>query len=252
VSRFRPRFLLLSAVLLALASLMAATTAARTRTGAAFWVPAPPPPVVIAHYTFDGTGDAAWADVSGNGHTLRPAVNRTGTAQLAVRDAGRAVRFPEPCRKAPCPRLVFRTGTTDKLNPAARPFRYGVSVRLAPNQTSKGQNLLQKGYSTEGSQYKLQVDGRSGHPSCALVAGATIHLVLARVTVADGSWHAVECRRHGTNLAIYVDRVAQGLVTVPADLSIVNQEALTLGGKSAFGDNDQFHGMMDDVWVAVG
>ncbi|BAL91088.1 hypothetical protein AMIS_58680 [Actinoplanes missouriensis 431] len=248
--RFRPCLLLLSGVLLVMASL-AATTAARTGTDRAFWVPAPPPPTMVAHYTFDGAGPEIWADSSGKGHTLTP-VTGHATPELAVRDTGRAVRFPGPCRMSPCPRLVLRAATAPDLNPGVRPFRFGAAVRLAPNRTSKGQNILQKGYSTEGSQYKLQVDGRSGHPSCALVSGAAIHLVLARVTVADDRWHTVECRRHDGNLAVYVDRVAQGIVALPADLSVVNSEPLSLGGKSAFGDNDQFHGMLDDVWVAVG
>ncbi|WP_229071079.1 LamG-like jellyroll fold domain-containing protein [Actinoplanes sp. DH11] len=250
--RYRPRLILLSGVLLVLATLAAATTAVRTRSGAAFWVAAPPPPVVVARYTFDGAGPAAWADVSGNGHRLRPVTGHGAAAGLIGHAAGRAVRFPAPCRQAPCPRLVLRAAPSDKLNPAARPFRFGAALRLAPNRTSAGQNVVQKGYSNEGSQYKLQVDGRSGHPSCALVQGTAIHLVLARVSVSDNRWHSVECRRSGTNLAVYVDGFVQGFRTVPAGLSVVNQEPLSLGGKSAFGDNDQFHGVLDDVWVAVG
>ncbi|BBH71651.1 hypothetical protein ACTI_83360 [Actinoplanes sp. OR16] len=255
MERFRPRLVLFTGALLVLATLLAATTAARTRprSGAAFWVPAPPPPVVVARFPFDGAGAAAWADASGNGHTLKPVTGNGAVAELVDHQAGSAVRFPDPCRrKAPCRRLVLRAVTTADLNPAARPFRYGATMRLAPNRTSNGQNLMQKGYSTEGSQYKLQVDGRSGHPSCALVSGATIHLVLARVTVADDRWHTIECRRHGANLAIYVDGTVQGMVTVPIDLSVVNEEPLSLGGKSAYGDNDQYHGLLDDVWVAVG
>jgi hypothetical protein len=51
-------------------------------------------------------------------------------------------------------------------------------VRLDPGQTSDGQNILQKGYSSTGGQYKLQVDKLPGKPSCAMTSeGAhTIHL----------------------------------------------------------------------------
>lgn len=249
---FRPRFLLLSGVLLVVATLVAAATAARVqRPDAAFWVPAPAP-VIVARYTFDGDGTAAWSDSSGNGNTLLPVSGNDATAHLVGHDAGTAVRFPAPCGSTPCRRLVLQAADRPALNPAASPFRFGASLRLAPNRTSKGQNILQKGYSTEGSQYKLQVDGRSGHPSCALVAGTTIHLVLATVSVADGLWHTVECRRDSASLTVHVDRVARGTITVPAELSVVNTEPLSLGGKSAFGDNDQFHGELDDVWLAVG
>ena len=221
-----------------------------TPTGRAVWVPAPPLREV-ARYTFDGP--APWADTSGNGHTLTPVTGGNATVIRTPRDGGQAVRFPPRCKGGkPCPRLVFRAAGTPALNPGARPLRYGAAVRLAPNRTSKGQNILQKGYSTEGSQYKLQIDGRSGHPSCALVAGRAIHLALARISVADDRWHTVECRRAGTELTVLVDGVTQGTTPVPAALSVSNGRPLSIGGKSAYGDNDQYHGLLDDVWIAMG
>ena len=255
---FRPRRVVFSGVLLLLASLLTATTLARTAStaqhGRAVWRPAPDPVVMTARYPFDGSGPAVWADATGNGHALTPVSGNSATPVLVPRGAGSAVRFPDRCRRAeraPCYRLVLRAANAPALNPAARPFRYGASVRLAPRSTSRGQNILQKGYSTEGSQYKLQVDGRSGHPSCALVSGPTIHLALARTTVADGGWHTLECRRPGTPLSVLVDGATQGRANVPDQLSITNERPLSLGGKSAFGDNDQFHGELDDAWVAI-
>ncbi|MEU4427590.1 LamG-like jellyroll fold domain-containing protein [Actinoplanes sp. NPDC024001] len=227
--------------------LLTGSFATRTR---AVWVPAPPLRYV-AQYTFDGT--APWADASGRGHTLTPVIGGNATVIRTPHDRGQAVRFPPRCaRGRPCPRLVLRAASTPTLNPGARPLRYGAAVRLAPNRTSKGQNVLQKGYSTEGSQYKLQIDGRSGHPSCALVAGPAIHLALARISVADDRWHTLECRRAGTGLAVLVDGVTQGSTTVAAGLAVSNGHPLSIGGKSAYGDNDQYHGLLDDVWVAVG
>jgi hypothetical protein len=221
-----------------------------TPTGRAVWVPAPPLRFV-ARYTFDGT--APMADATGHGHTLSPVAGGNATVARTPHGAGQAVQFPPRCKRGrPCPRLVLRAGSTPSLNPGSRPLRYGASVRLAPNLTSKGQNVLQKGYSTEGSQYKLQIDGRSGHPSCALVAGPGIHLALARISVADDRWHSLECRRAGTGLTVLIDGVAQGGTTVPAGLSVANGRPLSVGGKSAYGDNDQYHGQLDDVWIAVG
>jgi hypothetical protein len=218
----------------------------------AVWVSAPPLPTV-AQYTFDGTGTAAWADASGQGHTLTPVTGGGATVIRTPHAGGQAVRFPPRCRGGgPCPRLVLRAPSSPKLNPGSRPFRYGAAIRLAPNRTSKGQNVLQKGFSTEGSQYKLQIDGRSGHPSCALVAGKAIHLALGRISVADDRWHTLECRRSGPDLTILVDGVTQGTHNMPAGLSVANGRPLSIGGKSAYGDNDQYHGLLDDVWIAVG
>jgi hypothetical protein len=39
---------------------------------------------------------------------------------------------------------------------------------------------------------------------------------------------------------------------VPAGLSVVNDLPLSIGGKGAYQDNDQFQGAVDDVWVSVG
>ncbi len=259
MERIKPRRLLFSGALLLLAVVLAATATAAARsartgqTGRAQWVPATAAPLVFAvRYQFEGTARTAWSDSSGNGHHLTPLTGNGAQVSRARRGAGRAVQFPPPCRRVACPRLVLRARSAPALNPATRPFRYGAALRLAPNRTTRGQNVLQKGYSTEGSQYKLQVDGRSGHPSCAIVAGAAIHLALARVTVADDRWHSVECRRAGTVLAVSVDGTRQGTATLPASLSIENNRPLSLGGKSAYGDNDQFHGQLDDVWVAYG
>lgn len=245
-------FLLLATTV---AGTVAAGTAVRThRAERPVWMPAhdPPPGVTVARYRFDGTGDTAWADSSGKGHTLTPVLGNDATLSRARRDNGRAVRFPQRCLRIPCPRLVLRANSTPALNPGSRNLRYGATVRLAPNLTTSGQNILQKGYSTKGSQYKLQIDGRSGHPSCALVAGTAIHLVLARVTVADDRWHTVECRRERTTLTVLVDGTPQGSTRVPAGLSVTNDRPLSLGGKSAHGDNDQYHGLLDDVWIAIG
>ena len=238
--------LLATGLLLLLATAVAAGTLARTRhTESPVWMPAGVP---VARYHFDG---AALTDSSGKGHTLTPVLGHGATLTRVPHGAGQAVRFPPRCRRSPCPRLVLRTPTTPELNPGTRAFRYGAAVRLAPNRTSKGQNILQKGFSTEGSQYKLQIDGRSGHPSCVLVAGRSIHLAVARVTVADDRWHTLECRRERTTLTVLIDNAVQGSASVPAALTVSNERPLSIGGKSAFGNNDQFHGDLDDVWITL-
>ena len=70
------------------------------------------------------------------------------------------------------------------------------------------------------------------------------------VTVADGAWHAVECRREATTLTVFVDGVPQGTAKIPADLSVRNTAPLSIGGKGAYRNNDQFQGALDDVWYS--
>jgi hypothetical protein len=68
--------------------------------------------------------------------------------------------------------------------------------------------------------------------------------------VADGGWHTIECRRDATTLTILVDGVPRGSARIPADLSVSNTAPLSIGGKGAYRDNDQFQGTLDDVWLS--
>jgi hypothetical protein len=144
--------------------------------------------------------------------------------------------------------------TSFAANPGTAPLRFGAAVRLFANETSDGENVLQKGFSHGHSQFKMQIDGAGGQPSCVLVgtASAQIHVVTAGVSVADGQWHTIECVRAGASLTAVVDGAVAGRADVPVELSIVNSDPLRLGGKGISANNDQFHGAMDDVFVSIG
>jgi hypothetical protein len=216
--------------------------------------PAPEVPTIdIARYRFDNGGGTVF-DETGNGHTLRTRTGHGGRTRTVNHGPGKALAFPRKCGKPKCARVVLQAGSAEDLNPGTAPIVFGASVRLSRKQTTKGQNVVQKGYSAGGSQYKLQIDGAAGKPSCAMVGDLSprIHRVRSSVTVADRRWHTVECRRVGTLLGIFVDGVPRGAVAVPQELSVTNSAPLSLGGKGGYQNNDQFQGILDDVWVAVG
>lgn len=205
----------------------------------------------VLRYSFD---QAAPNDESGKGHALTTYAVRGGATLAVAHGGGRALRFPPHCSGKKCPKVVLQTPSTDELNPGTQPFRYGASVLLPPKQTTNGQNVLQKGYSHAGGQYKLQIDGKAGRPSCVLVGTGkhVIHQARSPVSVADGQWHSIECRRSGSTLTVLVDGVARDTKAVPATLSVSNPAVLSIGGKGAYTDNDQFQGTIDEVWVARG
>ena len=213
---------------------------------------APPAPtgVVVARYTFDTakTGTAI-TDDSGHNHVLTPSSAR-------VKLTAKSAAFPAKCNAASkqCPRAVLQAADAPDLNPGAGPIRFGATVKLARGQTGIGENILQKGYSATGGQYKLQVDGRRGRPSCVLSDNVVrgIHLAQSDVSISDGAWHGLECRRSGTTLTLLVDGAVHATATIPATLAISNTVPLSLGGKGDGTNNDQFHGTLDDVWIAVG
>ena len=216
--------------------------------------PAPEVPTIdIARYRFDNGGGTVF-DETGNGHTLHTRAGHGGRTRTVKHGPGMALAFPRKCAKRKCARVVLQAGSVADLNPGTAPIIFGASVRLSRQQTTEGQNVVQKGYSAGGSQYKLQIDGAAGKPSCAMVGDHSprIHRVKSSVTVADRRWHKIECRRVGTLLGIFVDGVPRGAVAVPQELSVANAAPLSLGGKGGYQNNDQFQGVLDDVWVAVG
>jgi hypothetical protein len=230
-----------------------ATTAAAVVVTAVASTPAAHATVVgtpVLRYSFD----KGFSDESGHGHALTVYAVRGGTTAAVANGTGQALRFPKHCTGRKCPRVVLQTASTDELNPGTAAFRYGATILLPKKETTSGQNVLQKGYSSAGGQYKLQIDGKAGRPSCVLVGTGRrgIHQARSPVSVADGAWHTIECQRSGSTLSVTVDGVVRDTATVPATLSVSNAAPLSIGGKGAYADNDQFQGTVDEVWVARG
>ena len=203
-------------------------------------------------YTFDSGITGPVLDDAGR---LPLRIRRAGGELSTVpHDGGLAVRFPRPCEHygaQSCARAILQSGPAEFLNPGRGAFTYGASVLVGPDETSKGANVVQKGFSVGDSQFKLQVDGAAGYPSCVIVgtAGPTIYVALASLTVADGRWHRVECARRDALLTVAVDGQVKGRSAIPSSLSMVNADPLCIGGKGTSANNDQFAGAIDDVFV---
>jgi hypothetical protein len=167
------------------------------------------------------------------------------------------VDFPAPCPPSPtatCPKAIIEVDGNPALDPGPRDYEWGASVLLKADETSEGSNIVQKGFSVGGgSQWKLQVDGDDGHPSCVVVGEgeSTIHEVYADVTIADGAWHDVSCRRDPAKLVITVDGAERKSTSIPRDLTISPTGPMRIGGKSLKPNNDQYFGTLDDVYVST-
>lgn len=170
---------------------------------------------------------------------------------------GMALRFAARCdskKEKTCPKGIVEFPSSAPLNPGDRDFRFGASVLLTPEETSDGSNVMQKGFKTGGrSQWKLQVDGDAGHPSCVVVGTGENEdfTVTAKVGVADGTWHDVECARLGTSLIVSVDGVESNRKPITPGAVVEPPSAVRLGGKSVKADNDQYFGVIDNVFVTV-
>jgi Concanavalin A-like lectin/glucanases superfamily len=208
-------------------------------------------------YTFDDGAKNLNAGRGGAPQLTTISANN-GTLRTTQHDGGDAVGFPATCIEpgtAMCPRVIIETtGNVSELNPGAQRIRFGADIRIRRAQTSDGENVVQKGFATGGSEYKLQVDGDAGKPSCAVVGTASSRIYLARSTqrVDDGTWHTIACDLHAGGLSVIVDGAVRGKVSVPTSITISNGDALRIGGKGKSPNNDQFDGELDNVWVTVG
>lgn len=192
-------------------------------------------------------------DKSGRGHDGVVMTSGKAVALQATKIADEsAIQFPRRCSKRTCPKAVIEVPSSIDLIPGVLDFAWGARVFLKANQTTEGSNILQKGFANGGgAEWKLQVDGAKGHPSCTLVGrGDSVkHLATSRVTIADGKWHEVVCQRIGERLTIEVDGVVRGEAKVAADLVVSPEGDVRVGGKNVKEENDQYSGAIATVFV---
>jgi hypothetical protein len=171
--------------------------------------------------------------------------------------AGAAVGFPEVCAGDKCPRVAVKGPDYPELDPGTRPFTVGASVLIRRDQltTDHGSNLVQKGLASS-AQWKLQIDsGDEGRPSCVVRStdGANPVVVISPDSVADGAWHRIVCQRTEDALEIVIDDAVTGSVPLQADYLISPAGHLvTVGAKGAGPNNDQFHGLLDEIFFSLG
>ena len=217
--------------------------------------------------TFDGdapagTNLAAGApivDLSGFGNNGVVVTAAGGSVAAVANGQGVAAGFPDVCSLAPCPKALVQIADHPSLDPRTSDFQWGARILLQSSQTADGENILQKGlYNQVGGQWKLQVDKAGGLPSCVVsgvVPGQTTtrRAVLASsVSVADGIWHQVTCRRTSSaGLEILVDGVVRGSAAMQV-VDLNSDAPVTIGNKFVdFTNNDQFHGLLDDAFMTV-
>jgi hypothetical protein len=198
-------------------------------------------------------------DTTGHGHGGYLKTNQNG--DLTVIDhpgQGKAVRFPAPCTPTPtttCGLALLQTARTDDLNPGTRDFSYGADVLMTSAETRRHASIMQKGpVPNPGGQWKLQIEDTAGRPSCVITGkGAApddIPRALATVSVADGSWHKIQCVKTATVLTIYVDSINRGHASLPTGLTIENSYPMKVGGLNTTDqiNNDQYFGALDNVY----
>jgi hypothetical protein len=205
----------------------------------------------------DSSAPVADSSGLGNNGVVKTAFNGRIVA-VADPTAGTVAEFPGPCSNEPCPNALIRIADGPSLDPGTSPFEWGARILLQKHETADGENIIQKGtWGQAGGQWKLQIDKDAGIPSC-VVSGKVPNtdaerrtVLKASISVADGTWHTVVCRRTKAGLEIVIDGVARASKAMT--VVMLNSAApVTIGAKSVkVTDNDQFQGMLDDVFMTV-
>ncbi|MEQ6902478.1 LamG-like jellyroll fold domain-containing protein [Nocardioides sp. YIM 152588] len=222
------------------------TTPAQVDPAAALWL-------TFDESSVDIEGETIYRDAAGSTREGRVVTARGGevTEVDGADGAGGAVAFPPPCDGGACPRALIEVGDAPALDPGEEPFSFGVSVWLAPDETTTGSNIVQKGrFGTEGGQWKLQVDDLEGTPSCVVRSGATMLKVHSDVSIADSAWHRVVCSRDADGIGIDVDGVVERTEGATGEVS--SEYPIRIGSPGVHPTDDQFHGRVDDVFLLVG
>jgi hypothetical protein len=200
-------------------------------------------------------GSQVFADAAGGSSEGTVVAANGGEVQrVAGPDGGSAVAFPPKCdQDAGCPRAMVEVAPAPTLDPGDRDFEFGATVWLAPDQTTTGSNIVQRGrFGTEGGQWKLQVDNDEGHPSCVVrgdAPGAQPVVVRSKVTISDSAWHRVVCRRDADGVTIEVDGKPDQRDGETG--SVTSDWPIRIGAPGVGEGDDQFHGRIDDVYLLI-
>jgi hypothetical protein len=216
---------------------------------------AAPAPNTVARYTFNaGIASGKIAENSSRGLPLRVRTLNGGTVKVYSANGGKYVGFPAKCATASCPRAILEGGDDVDLDPGTAQFRWGASVYVKKYQLKGSANVMQKGVVDTESQWKLQIGAKAGKAQCVVVGRGSAQAYLARSTVdvADGKWHRLMCVRTPSSLAVYVDGLRRGSVSVPATVDISNNLPLRVGGPNFNPASDRYNGFLDDVFAARG
>jgi hypothetical protein len=219
---------------------------------------APAAIALVARWDFNGGAvGGRVADTSGRGPALTVRLADQGAIRFEGGPSGdKYAVFPVACATGAttCPRGLLEAADDADLNPGLRLFRWSARVHLSKDQIRGSSNIMQKGVTGTGSLWKMQLGATNGRAQC-VVSGAgssTLYVVRSATMVADGLWHKILCQRAGATLAVFVDNVQRGQITIPANLTIGNTAPLRVGGPNFNTTSDMYHGLLDDVYAELG
>jgi len=180
--------------------------------------------------------------------------------------AARLERFRRHAPATPAVIIITPAGD-DVLDPGAGSFRFGAEFNLdadsAGTDSDDGDNLIQRGLWSDGSQYKIQVDDQ--RPSCLVRGSEGLVEVPAGHDVEPGSWYRARCTREDDTVTLRLvtydgadgsrRKIEEwsrsgdiGKLEFPATLPLSVGGKVSPSGHVLPRDSDQFNGLVDNAF----
>lgn len=200
-------------------------------------------------------------------------ISRLAGGEVLVEGSGddRVWRFPV-YREAPgrYPRAAIRVVPEPRsLVPGRAEFAFGADVALDPSSGGRaadnGDNVVQRGLSSDPSFFKLEVDER--RPACTVRGDGGEIVLRAKDPLYVDVMYRLECRRDGDRVTLRVSEILpdrlvlreqsrargqMGSVEPPEATSVAIGGKLSRAGELIRSASDQFNGTLANVWVDVG
>ena len=250
----------------------AGVAAAATVFGSGAWSAASAASLTISAQGAAGTSVTGSSQFRVSGDTtvsIRVARLSGGTAHIVNGPDStltRAVQFPAYVSSGTYPRAVLGVTPTQglALSPGSGNFQFGAVFRLDSASSGRtddnGDNIFQRGLSSESSLFKLEVD--HGRPACTVRGGSGTVITRSSTVVSRNTWYRTTCTRVGRQVTVSVVPYGAGKTAISnaasgsmGSLSWPSTRPASIGGKLtdsgaiAASASDQFNGAIAQVSI---
>jgi len=133
------------------------------------------------------------------------------------------------------------------LNPGAANFTVTIHLRTVRAPATPDWDIIRTGvYDSAGGEFKVEYQP-TGQASCGFIGSQGSREIIAGPALNDGAWHAVQCVKTATAVALVVD--GQAFSQAARIGSIANSADLVIG---AHPGSEFFIGSLDEASVVVG
>jgi len=191
----------------------------------------------------------------------------SGEAQVLVvpgsPGGGTAARMPGRSAEGVAVIGVSTRGVVDRLSPGEEDFTFGAEVLADPGVDEDGDNIVQRGLADDLGQYKLELDG--DRYACTVLGTEGRVTASLETSLTRSVWYGVSCTRDGDTLRLTVRQLGApeswtavstgpigSVVTASAATPMSIGGKLTPMGEIAAWQPDQFHGIIDAVFLRIG